>query len=164
MGWAGFNCSLPHKVAVIEHLDGLGESAAIMGAVNCGCPAAKITSAKTPTAKALFIHSLSRRLIRPAKPWSCWVPGSSQGHRCRNGPGRRLCDHRIQPDRKPRPALADLNEQDACPGQFCSLGGRLPHPPGTDIVVKATSIGLSPDFDARVPLDLDSLTAEMVVA
>src|ERR1700743_3788662 len=35
MGWAGFNCSLPHKVAVIEHLDGLGEYAAIMGAVNC---------------------------------------------------------------------------------------------------------------------------------
>ncbi len=35
MGWAGFNCSLPHKVAVIEHLDGLGESASIIGAVNC---------------------------------------------------------------------------------------------------------------------------------
>src|SRR5262249_4081280 len=35
MGWKGFNCSLPHKVAVIEHLDELGESAAIMGAVNC---------------------------------------------------------------------------------------------------------------------------------
>ncbi|MFC6672857.1 shikimate dehydrogenase family protein [Marinobacterium aestuariivivens] len=34
MGWAGFNCSLPHKVAVIEHLDGLGESAQIIGAVN----------------------------------------------------------------------------------------------------------------------------------
>ena len=34
-GFAGFNCSLPHKVAVIQHLDGLGESAAIMGAVNC---------------------------------------------------------------------------------------------------------------------------------
>ena len=35
MGWIGFNCSIPHKVAVIEHLDGLGESAAVMGAVNC---------------------------------------------------------------------------------------------------------------------------------
>src|SRR4051794_3318867 len=34
MGWVGFNCSLPHKVAVIEHLDGLGESAALIGAVN----------------------------------------------------------------------------------------------------------------------------------
>ncbi len=24
MGWMGFNCSIPHKVAVIQHLDGLG--------------------------------------------------------------------------------------------------------------------------------------------
>ena len=30
----GCNCSIPHKVAVIEHLDGLGESARIIGAVN----------------------------------------------------------------------------------------------------------------------------------
>ena len=35
MGFRGFNCSLPHKVTVIPHLDGLGESAALMGAVNC---------------------------------------------------------------------------------------------------------------------------------
>jgi shikimate dehydrogenase len=35
MGWAGFNCSIPHKVAVIEHLDGLAESASMIGAVNC---------------------------------------------------------------------------------------------------------------------------------
>ena len=35
MNWAGFNCSLPHKVSVIQYLDGLGESASIMGAVNC---------------------------------------------------------------------------------------------------------------------------------
>ena len=35
MGWVGFNCSLPHKVAVIDHLDGVGESAKVIGAVNC---------------------------------------------------------------------------------------------------------------------------------
>ena len=35
MGWLGFNLSIPHKVAVIQHLDGLGDSAAVMGAVNC---------------------------------------------------------------------------------------------------------------------------------
>src|SRR5688500_17352839 len=35
MGWAGFNCSIPHKVAVVEHLDGLADSAAVIGAVNC---------------------------------------------------------------------------------------------------------------------------------
>ena len=35
MGFRGFNCSLPHKVSVIAHLEGLGESAAVMRAVNC---------------------------------------------------------------------------------------------------------------------------------
>ena len=35
LGFRGFNCSLPHKVAVIPHLDGLGQSADVMGAVNC---------------------------------------------------------------------------------------------------------------------------------
>jgi shikimate dehydrogenase len=35
MGWIGFNCSLPHKVAVIELLDELAESAQLIGAVNC---------------------------------------------------------------------------------------------------------------------------------
>ena len=35
MGWVGFNCSLPHEVSVIEHLDGLAESAGLIGAVNC---------------------------------------------------------------------------------------------------------------------------------
>ena len=35
MGFRGFNLSMPHKVAVILHLDGLGESASLIGAVNC---------------------------------------------------------------------------------------------------------------------------------
>jgi shikimate dehydrogenase len=35
MGWVGFNCSIPHKVSVIKYLDGLGSSAALIGAVNC---------------------------------------------------------------------------------------------------------------------------------
>ncbi len=35
MNWKGFNCSIPHKVSVIKYLDGLGESASVIGAVNC---------------------------------------------------------------------------------------------------------------------------------
>ena len=35
LGFRGFNLSMPHKVAVIPLLDGLGESAAVIGAVNC---------------------------------------------------------------------------------------------------------------------------------
>ncbi len=35
MGWQGFNCSIPHKRAVIALLDDLGESARLCQAVNC---------------------------------------------------------------------------------------------------------------------------------
>jgi shikimate dehydrogenase len=35
MGWIGFNCSLPHKVAVLELMDELADSARLIGAVNC---------------------------------------------------------------------------------------------------------------------------------
>ena len=34
-GFRGWNLSMPHKVTVIPLLDGLGESAAVIGAVNC---------------------------------------------------------------------------------------------------------------------------------
>ena len=35
MNWKGFHCSIPHKVSVIKYLDQLGESAKVIGAVNC---------------------------------------------------------------------------------------------------------------------------------
>ena len=35
MGYKGFNCTLPHKQNIIPLLDGLGESAELMGTVNC---------------------------------------------------------------------------------------------------------------------------------
>lgn len=35
MGWRGFNLSMPHKVSIIPLLDGLGESAQLINAVNC---------------------------------------------------------------------------------------------------------------------------------
>ncbi len=53
MGFRGFNCTIPHKVAVIEHL---GRARRIGGADGCGQlrrPAGRIVgSARTPTAKA----------------------------------------------------------------------------------------------------------------
>ena len=35
MNWRGFNCTIPHKIAVIEHLDSLSPAAEKIGAVNC---------------------------------------------------------------------------------------------------------------------------------
>jgi shikimate dehydrogenase len=37
-------------------------------------------------------------------------------------------------------------------------------PEGNEILVNATSIGLFPDVEARIPLAMDSVTSEMIVA
>ncbi len=64
MGWAGFNLSIPHKVTVIPHLDGLGESAAVMGAVNCAVSRDGKLIGENTDGKG-FLQSL-RELIDPA--------------------------------------------------------------------------------------------------
>ncbi len=64
MNWAGFNLSIPHKVNVIPFLDGLGESAAVMGAVNCAVLRGGKLIGENTDGKG-FLQSL-RELIDPA--------------------------------------------------------------------------------------------------
>ena len=35
MNWRGFNCTIPHKIAVLSHLHSLSDAAQKIGAVNC---------------------------------------------------------------------------------------------------------------------------------
>jgi shikimate dehydrogenase len=44
------------------------------------------------------------------------------------------------------------------------LEGSFRFPPDTDVVVNATSIGLYPDVEARVPLDLEKVAGRALVA
>jgi shikimate dehydrogenase len=57
-----------------------------------------------------------------------------------------------------------LNENTPTHAKFVHWQGNYRIPEGTEIVVNATSIGLFPDVDARIALDWNSLTPEMVVA
>jgi shikimate dehydrogenase len=47
---------------------------------------------------------------------------------------------------------------------FVQWKGPYRVPAGTDVLINATSIGLYPDVRAELPLDLTTVTAEMVVA
>src|SRR6266540_1530463 len=71
MGWVGFNCSIPHKVAVVAHLDGLGESAAIVGAASLtivnrdperGAGLVELVNEKTPARADLAVWDAPYRL------------------------------------------------------------------------------------------------------
>ena len=165
MGWVGFNCSIPHKVAVIEHLDSLADSAAVIGAVNCvvrrdgrfvgentdgqGFLQALRTVAD-PRGKSLVLFGAGGAARAIAVEAA--LAGAAAITVVNRDPARgaelvTLLDERT-------PAQAELVVWD----------GPYRVPERTHIVVNATSIGLFPDVDARLDLDLDSLRPGMVVA
>ena len=156
MGWAGFNCSLPHKVAVIEHLDGLGESAAVIGAVNCAVRRDGRLDRREHRRPGLPRGAADRRRTRPARRWSIFgaggaaraiaveaaLAGAARDHgRQPRRRARRATLRRRSLRRRARRAEAALVAWDARPTRV---------PADTDIVVNATSIGLFPDVDARL--------------
>ena len=57
-----------------------------------------------------------------------------------------------------------LNEKTPVEAEFVKWEGDYQLPAGTNVVVNATSIGLFSDVDARLPLQIDSLSPDMVVA
>ena len=165
MGWAGFNCSLPHKVAVIDHLDGLGESAEVMQAVNCAVLRdAKLIGENTDGKGFL------KSLLEVADPAGRSVVVFGAG-----GAARAICVELalagastitvVNRSRERGEELARLiGERTGAVAKFLPWEGRFAVPAGTDIIVNATSIGLYPYVEARLDIDLDTLRPGMVVA
>jgi shikimate dehydrogenase len=165
MGWRGFNCSLPHKVAVIAHLDGLGESAAIMGAVNCVVRRDGKYIGENTDGKG-FVESL-REVVDPAGK-SLVMFGAGGAARA-IGVETALAGVRTitivnRSESRGRALVALMNEKTPVKAEYAAWDGDYRVGPGTDIVINATSIGLFPDVEARLALSLDSLRPGMVVA
>lgn len=165
MGWAGFNCSIPHKVAVIEYLDGLGESAKVIGAVNCAVRREGKLIGENTDGKG-FIQSL-RNSIDPTDK-NITIFGAGGAARAISvelalaGAKKIIIVNRSEDRGKAVVSL--LNDKTPTDAEYVCWDGEYQIPEGTDIVINATSIGLFPDIDARLALDLNTLTSDMVVA
>lgn len=165
MGWRGFNCSIPHKVAVIEHLDGLGESARIIGAVNTIVRRGERLIGENTDGLG-FVQAL-REVTEPAGQ-DAMVFGAGGAARAvavelALAGVRRITVVNRGAERGQ--ALADLlNARTPAQARFAPWQGRHPIEPGTGLVVHATSVGLYPDVDAMPAIDLDTLQPDMVVA
>jgi shikimate dehydrogenase len=165
MGWAGFNCSIPHKVAVIGHLDGLGDSAAVIGAVNCAVRRGDRLVGENTDGQG-FLTAL-RTVVDPAGR-SLLLFGAGGAARAiaveaaLAGAGPITVVNRDR--RRGAELVAHLNASTPAAAELVRWDGTYRVPVGTDIVVNATSIGMFPDVDARLDLDPDSLRPPMVVA
>ncbi|MBM3637301.1 MAG: shikimate dehydrogenase [Alphaproteobacteria bacterium] len=165
MGWAGFNCSLPHKVAIIEHLDGLGESAKVIGAVNCAVRRNGVYIGENTDGKG-FLQSLLTKINPAGKSAiifgaggaarACAVEMALSGLSSIWVVNRDLYRGRI---------LADLiNSKTKAKAHYRSWDGEYTIPENIDIVVNATSIGLFPDIKARVAVKNESLRPSLIIA
>ena len=171
MGFAGFNCTIPHKVAVIEHLDGLGESASLMGAVNCVVRRENRLIGENTDGKG-FVDTLRRVLDPTGKRLVMFGAGGAARaigvEMALAGAAHVTVVNRSVERGAELVALLNGPVREAAPGEFSAelvpWEGEHRVAASTDVVVNATSIGLYPDVEARVAVDLDSLGSPMVVA
>ena len=165
MGWVGFNCSIPHKVAVIQHLDGLGESARIMGAVNCAVRRGESFIGENTDGKG-FLKSLAEVIDPRGKRVVMFGAGGAARaigvELALAGAAEITVVNRSR--ERGEPLVALLNEKTPAKARLTVWQGPFEIPAGTDIVVNATSIGLYPDVNGRLDIDVASLQPGMVVA
>ncbi|MEQ2007688.1 MAG: shikimate dehydrogenase [Limisphaerales bacterium] len=164
MGFRGFNLSMPHKVAVIPLLDGLGESASLIGAVNCVVRRGEQLIGENTDGKG-FLKSLQEACDPRGKNIVMFGAGGAARAVAvevgLTGPKQMTVVNRDES--RGAGLAANLRERLALAVPFVLWHGDFTLPADTDIVINATSIGLY-DYDARLALDLNSLRPNMVVA
>lgn len=165
MGWIGFNCSIPNKLAVIEHLDGLGESASVIGAVNCAVLRDGKFIGENTDGKG-FLKSLEDVVDPVGKTVVMFGAGGAARavgvELALAGAAKIIVVNR---DGQRGKTLVDLlNLKTKTEAVFISWESKFSIPVGTDIVINSTSIGLFPDVDAQLNIDFDTLKAGIVVA
>jgi len=165
-GYVGFNCSLPHKVAVIEHLDGLGESSRIIGAVNCAVKQKDGRWIGENTDGKGFLNSLLELTDPKGKHVVIFGAGGAARaiavELALAGAGRlTLLNRNVA---KGEALCAHLRQHTPAEVVFGGRGEGYAVPEDAAVVVNATSVGLYPDVDACVPLALDSMKPGMIVA
>ncbi|MCX6861607.1 MAG: shikimate dehydrogenase [Verrucomicrobia bacterium] len=164
MGFRGFNCSLPHKVSVIAHLDGLGQSAAVMGAVNCVVLRDGRLIGENTDGKG-FLKSLQSMIDPRGKSVVLFgAGGAARAIAVELGlAGVRHITIVNRSEQRGAELVNVLREQLQLEAQLVVWSGDYTVPEGTDVVINGTSIGLY-DPEARLAIDLDSLRPGMIAA
>jgi len=165
MKWAGFNCSIPNKIKVIDYLDGLGESAAIIGAVNCVVRREDKWIGENTDGKG-FVQSLRTHVNPQDKNIVLFgAGGAARAIAVETALAGAKSITIVNRSGERGNVLAKLvNEETAAEAFYEPWIGDYAIPTETDIVVNATSIGLYPDINARLNLDFSTLRPSMVVA
>ena len=164
MGFRGFNLSMPHKVTVIPMLAGLGESAAVIGAVNCVVRRNGQFIGENTDGKG-FLTSLQTEIDPKGRQVVMFGAGGAAravAVELALVGTRKIIIVNRDPVRG-QELVDTLRAKTRVDAELVVWQGDYKVPAGTDVVINGTSIGLY-DPEARLALDLDTLQPGMIVA
>jgi shikimate dehydrogenase len=164
MGFRGCNLTIPHKVAVTAYVDRLGESAALMGAVNCVQRVGQELVGENTDGKG-FLQSL-REVADPAGQ-AVVLLGAGGAARAIGVElalaGARKITVVNRSIGRGEELSRLLTHKAHVPASFVQWEGNFQVPDETDVVINATSVGQG-DSRAPLPVDLETLVPQMIVA
>lgn len=165
MGWRGFNCSLPHKVAVMSYLDEFAESARLIGAVNCVVIGHDGRATGYNTDGQGFVESL-RSLRDPVGQRFVVLGAGGVARAVAVESALAGAAHVTVMSRDPAPghAVVDLVRAAGGQGDWAKWNPGDGVDPDADVVVNTTPVGVFPEIHAVPPIDYMSITQEMLVA
>lgn len=164
MNWKGFNCSIPHKVSVIQYLDGLGESASLIGAVNCVVNRDGKLVGENTDGKG-FLKSFLE--ITPAKGKTIVLLGAGGAARAiavelaLAGASKFFIVNRSQKRGEELTNL--LNEKTGATAEFIEWNRTYAIPKDAEVVINSTSMGMI-NTEGKQDIDYDSIHSDLLVA
>jgi shikimate dehydrogenase len=164
MGFRGFNCSMPHKVAVIDHLDGLAASASVIGAVNCVVREDNRLVGYNTDGEG-FLRALGERIdVKGIRVMVLGAGGAARAIAVELGFAGAAEITVVNRDEARGTTLAELiATHTPSRAEWTPWPGDVVVPPGTDVLVNATSVGLYAPDD-RPSIDMASLCNAALVA
>ena len=165
MNWAGFNLSIPHKVSVIQYLDNLGQSAQIMGAVNCVVNRDGKLIGENTDGKG-FLQAFKKVDSPSGKKIAILGAG---------GAARAIAvelaldgakDFMIinRDERRGQDLVSLLKTNLQVSAQFVVWSTKFKIPDSIDVLINATSVGMADSGSYDLDIDLTSIKKTMIVA
>lgn len=164
MGFVGFNCTIPHKVAVIEHLDRLGDSARIMQAVNCVVRRGDELVGENTDGKG-FVKAVER--TSDLAGFDVTLIGAGGAARAIAVELALAGISRLRLVNRSRPRAMELHaliERGIPSVQVDLVAASDACTPTTDLLVNATPVGLFPNVDERLTINTSKLSPTTIVA
>ena len=166
MNFAGANCTIPHKLAVMQHLDAITPTARKIGAVN--------TIARQPDGSLLGENTDGKGFIRSVTAAGVDLNGVTATILGAGGAARAIAVELAEAgarsltivnrtESRGAALAAHVREQTGVETEFVPWQGEYRPPAEAQLLVNATSIALYPHVGDVVPVDYDAITAAMVV-